>query len=145
MTEFSAYLYFVLLSFSFRSPTIITIIRCVTLWRDPAYLERFKGRIDLLDYAEEQGIPVTASKKHSYSEDENLVHISYESGELEDPAFPGHEHECVCVYVAVASYTLVLLVLLLVLALLLLLCVMLLLRVLVLLVLLQRHEATSGG
>ena len=144
MTEFSAYLYFVLLSFSFRSPTIITI-RCVTLWRDPAYLERFKGRIDLLDYAEEQGIPVTASKKHSYSEDENLVHISYESGELEDPAFPGHEHECVCVYVAVAAYTLVLLVLLLVLALLLLLCVMLLLRVLVLLVLLQRHEATSGG
>ena len=145
MTEFFAYLNFILLSFSFRSPTIITIIRCVTLWRDPAYLERFKGRIDLLDYAEEQGIPVTASKKHSYSEDENLVHISYESGELEDPAFPGHEHECVCVYVAVAAYTLVLLVLLLVLALLLLLCVMSLLLVLVLLVLLQRHEATSGG
>ena len=68
-------------------------IDCVTLWRDPEYLERFKGRIDLLEYAEAEGIPVSASKKHSYSEDENLVHISYESGELEDPAFPGHANE----------------------------------------------------
>ena len=65
-------------------------IQCVTLWRDRDYLAKFEGRQDLLDYAESQGIPVTATKKHSYSEDENMMHISYESGELEDPAFPGH-------------------------------------------------------
>jgi len=47
----------------------------------------------LIDYATANGIPVTATKKHSYSEDENIFHISYESGELEDPAFPGHAAE----------------------------------------------------
>merc|ERR1719353_360750 len=66
---------------------------CVTLWRDPEYLERFDGRQDLIDYATAHGISVGATKKHSYSEDENLMHISYESGELEDPAYPGNQNE----------------------------------------------------
>ena len=66
---------------------------CVTLWRDPEYLAKFEGRQDLIDYATAHGIPVGATKKHSYSEDENLMHISYESGELEDPAYPGNKHE----------------------------------------------------
>lgn len=66
-------------------------IKCVTLWRDPEYLAKFKGRQDLIDHAEANGIPVTATKKHSYSEDENAFHISFESGELEDPAYPGNE------------------------------------------------------
>ena len=67
-------------------------IECVTLWRDRDYLDKFEGRRDLLDYAEQQGIEVTQTK-HSYSEDENILHISYESGELEDPAFPGCSRE----------------------------------------------------
>lgn len=65
-------------------------LECVTLWRDRDYLNKFEGRQDLIDYATAKGIPVSATKKHSYSEDENIVHISYESGELEDPAYPGH-------------------------------------------------------
>jgi len=68
-------------------------LTCVTMWRDPEYLETFQGRLDLIDYAEREGIPVSATKKVSFSEDENCMHISYESGELEDPAFPGHTHE----------------------------------------------------
>mmetsp|Transcript_25181 Transcript_25181/g.77621 ORF Transcript_25181/g.77621 Transcript_25181/m.77621 type:complete len:463 (-) Transcript_25181:54-1442(-) len=64
-------------------------LKCVTLWREPEYLAKFEGRQDLLDYAALRGIPVSQTKKHSYSEDENIMHISYESGELEDPAFPG--------------------------------------------------------
>lgn len=68
-------------------------LNCVTLWRDPEYLAKFEGRQDLIDYATAQNIPVSATKKHSYSEDENMMHISYESGELEDPSFPGHAHE----------------------------------------------------
>ena len=51
------------------------------------------GRQDLLDYAIANGIQTTQTKKHSYSEDENIMHISYESGELEDPAFPGNTQE----------------------------------------------------
>ena len=64
-------------------------LKCVTLWREPEYLAKFEGRQDLLDYASSHNIPVSQTKKHSYSEDENIMHISYESGDLEDPAYPG--------------------------------------------------------
>jgi len=61
-------------------------IKVISPWKDPEFLDQFKGRQDLLDYAGEWGIPVTASKKRPYSEDENLMHISHEAGQLEDPS-----------------------------------------------------------
>ncbi|CAN0016819.1 unnamed protein product, partial [Pylaiella littoralis] len=60
-------------------------ITTIAPWRDPEFLEKFKGRGDLLAYATEQGIPVSSTPKASYSIDENLYHTSYESGILEDP------------------------------------------------------------
>ncbi|MES1911591.1 MAG: hypothetical protein MHM6MM_004001 [Cercozoa sp. M6MM] len=54
-------------------------------WRIPRFFERFPGRQHLLAYAAEQGIEVDQTPKKSYSMDENLLHISYESGVLEDP------------------------------------------------------------
>ncbi len=63
-------------------------IKVIAPWRDPEFLEEFKGRSDLLAFAEKHGIEVTASKKRPYSEDENLMHISHEAGILEDPALP---------------------------------------------------------
>jgi len=62
-------------------------IRCITPWRDPEFLSEFKGRTDLINYAQKWDIPVKASKTKSYSEDENLLHISHEAGVLEDPAY----------------------------------------------------------
>jgi argininosuccinate synthase len=62
-------------------------IRCVTPWRDPEFISEFKGRPDLIDYAQKWGIPVKSSKAKPYSEDENLLHISHEAGVLEDPAY----------------------------------------------------------
>jgi len=61
-------------------------IRIFSPWKDSEFLSQFKGRSDMLDYAEKYKIPVTASKKKPYSEDENLMHISHEAGILEDPA-----------------------------------------------------------
>jgi argininosuccinate synthase len=55
-------------------------------WKDIEFLEQFKGRNDLLAYADEWNISVTATKKMPYSEDENLMHISHEAGVLEDPS-----------------------------------------------------------
>jgi argininosuccinate synthase len=52
----------------------------------PEFYERFQGRMDLLQYAERQGIPVTQTKAKPWSTDENMFHISYEAGILEDPA-----------------------------------------------------------
>lgn len=45
----------------------------------------FKGREDLINYAKEKGIAVPVTAKKPYSMDRNLLHISFESGILEDP------------------------------------------------------------
>lgn len=45
----------------------------------------FQGREDLIKYAAEEKIPVTATPEKPYSIDRNLMHISYEGGILEDP------------------------------------------------------------
>ena len=58
----------------------------VSPWKDRTFLDRFEGRADLLAFAEEQGLEVEASEEKPYSTDENLMHISYEAGLLEDPA-----------------------------------------------------------
>jgi argininosuccinate synthase len=54
-------------------------------WKDAEFLERFKGRTDLLAYAEEHGLEMDVSVEKPYSTDENIMHKSYEAGMLEDP------------------------------------------------------------
>ena len=56
-------------------------IRVVAPWRE----WEFKGRSDLIAYAKEHDIPVTATAEKPYSTDRNLMHVSYEGGILEDP------------------------------------------------------------
>jgi argininosuccinate synthase len=56
-------------------------IKVVAPWRE----WEFKGRTDLIAYAEEHNIPVTATHAKPYSTDRNLMHVSYEGGILEDP------------------------------------------------------------
>ncbi|KIY65823.1 argininosuccinate synthetase [Cylindrobasidium torrendii FP15055 ss-10] len=60
-------------------------IKVITPWRLPEFYTRFAGRQALLDFAEASGIPVTQTKAKPWSTDENLFHISYEAGILEDP------------------------------------------------------------
>ncbi len=60
-------------------------LKCIVPWRDPTFFNRFAGRQDLIEFAKASGIPVTQTKKKPYSTDENIFHISYESGVLEDP------------------------------------------------------------
>ena len=45
-------------------------------WRDPEFIEKFKGRSDLLAYAAQHNIPVDATPKAPYSLDANLFHTS---------------------------------------------------------------------
>jgi argininosuccinate synthase len=63
-------------------------IKVISPWKDKEFLEKFKGRTDLLKYAADKKIPVKASIDKPYSEDDNLMHISHEAGILEDPMFP---------------------------------------------------------
>lgn len=74
--------------------TYLTLMPQVTIispWKEKAFLDRFKGRSDMIAYAQEMGIPITSTLKKPYSMDENLMHISYEAGLLEDPATPAPE------------------------------------------------------
>ena len=61
-------------------------IKVFAPWKDKEFLSQFKGRSDMLAYAEKHNIPVSQSIKQPYSEDENLLHISHEAGILEDPS-----------------------------------------------------------
>ncbi|CAH0722336.1 unnamed protein product, partial [Brenthis ino] len=60
--------------------------KVIAPWRLPEFFNRFQGRSDLIEYAKQENIPVTATPKAPWSTDENIMHISYESGVLEDPA-----------------------------------------------------------
>ncbi len=63
-------------------------IKVIAPWKTQEFLDQFKGRTDMLKYAESNGIPVKATLKKPYSEDDNLIHISHEAGILEDPKHP---------------------------------------------------------
>ncbi|MDQ2856288.1 MAG: argininosuccinate synthase [Acidobacteriota bacterium] len=56
-------------------------IQVIAPWRE----WEFKGRSDLIAYAKEHNIPITATTEKPYSTDRNLMHVSYEGGILEDP------------------------------------------------------------
>ncbi|RXW21375.1 hypothetical protein EST38_g4470 [Candolleomyces aberdarensis] len=60
-------------------------IKVVAPWRIPEFYNKFPGRQALLQYAAEKGIPVFQTAAKPWSTDENLFHISYEAGILEDP------------------------------------------------------------
>ena len=57
-------------------------LKVVAPWREWS----LKSREDCLDYAEQHGIPVAASREKIHSRDRNLWHLSHEGGELEDAA-----------------------------------------------------------
>jgi len=57
-------------------------LKVIAPWREWT----LKSREDCLNYAEQRGITVEASRAKIHSRDRNLWHISHEGGELEDPA-----------------------------------------------------------
>ncbi|KAK9532444.1 hypothetical protein VZT92_009826 [Zoarces viviparus] len=60
-------------------------VQIIAPWRIPDFYNRFRGRTDLIEYAEKHGIPVPVTLQAPWSMDANLMHISYESGILENP------------------------------------------------------------
>lgn len=73
--------------FELNAAALAPEIQVIAPWRLPEFREAFPGRAEMIAYAEAHGIPVTASAAKPYSTDRNLLHISYESGVLEDPWF----------------------------------------------------------
>lgn len=78
--------------FEFIYRTLMPEAEIFAPWKDPEFLKKFKGRDDLLAYAEENNIPVKQTKEQPWSTDDNMLHISYEAGMLENPlAIPRKE------------------------------------------------------
>ena len=73
--------------FELNAAALTPDIAVIAPWRLEEFRNQFPGRAEMIAYAEKHGIPVTASAAKPYSTDRNLLHISYESGVLEDPWF----------------------------------------------------------
>lgn len=60
-------------------------IKVIAPWKIKKFYEAYPGRKELIDYAKKYDIPVKATLQEPWSSDENLMHISFEAGMLEDP------------------------------------------------------------
>ncbi len=56
-------------------------LKTIAPWRE----WDLKSRTDLMNYANDNGIEIPVSRKKPWSIDANLLHVSFEGGELEDP------------------------------------------------------------
>src|SRR5207253_6321876 len=62
-------------------------LQVIAPWREERFRKQFPGRAEMIAFAKANKIPVEASAEKPYSMDRNLLHISFESGVLEDPWF----------------------------------------------------------
>ncbi len=63
-------------------------LKIIAPWRE----WKIRSREDAIHYAQKHGIPIPVTKKHPYSMDGNLWHLSHEGGDLEDPWNEPKEH-----------------------------------------------------
>ena len=73
--------------FELSAAALAPELRVIAPWREARFREKFPGRAEMIAYAAANAIPVEASAAKPYSMDRNLLHISFESGMLEDPWF----------------------------------------------------------
>jgi len=67
--------------FELATAALAPDLKVIAPWRE----WNLRSRTDLLEFAKEQGIPMGGKKRKVYSIDRNLLHCSFEGGELEDP------------------------------------------------------------
>jgi argininosuccinate synthase len=73
--------------FELTAAALAPDLEVIAPWREERFREEFPGRAEMIDYCRRHKVDVEASAKKPYSMDRNLLHISYESGILEDPWF----------------------------------------------------------
>jgi argininosuccinate synthase len=79
--------------FELTAAALAPELRVIAPWREERFRKEFPGRAEMIAYAAAQNIPVEASAAKPYSMDRNLLHISFESGMLEDPWFDASSEE----------------------------------------------------
>ena len=89
--------------FELTAAALAPELEVIAPWRLENFRKQFPGRAEMIAYAEANGIPIRQSMKKSYSMDRNLLHISFESGVLEDPGFDASDAEMKDMYVLSVS------------------------------------------
>ena len=89
--------------FELSAASLAPDMEMIAPWRMAEFRQQFPGRAEMISYAEKEGIPVQASASKPYSMDRNLLHISFESGILEDPWYDGSIDELKSMYVLSVS------------------------------------------
>jgi len=79
--------------FELAAAALAPDLRVMAPWREERFLKQFPGRSEMIAFAKANGISVEATTQKPYSMDRNLLHISYESGVLEDPWFDASSKE----------------------------------------------------
>jgi argininosuccinate synthase len=73
--------------FELSAAALAPALRVIAPWREERFRQQFPGRAEMIAFANANKISVAATPAKSYSMDRNLLHISFESGVLEDPWF----------------------------------------------------------
>jgi argininosuccinate synthase len=73
--------------FELAAAALAPELKVIAPWREERFRKQFPGRKQMIAFAKKNKIPVEASAAKPYSTDRNLLHISFESGVLEDPWF----------------------------------------------------------
>ena len=79
--------------FELAAAALAPELRVIAPWREERFRKQFPGRTEMIAFAKANDIPVAASAEKPYSMDRNLLHISFESGVLEDPWFDASSKE----------------------------------------------------
>jgi len=73
--------------FELTAAALAPELQVIAPWREERFRKQFPGRAQMIAFAKKNKIPVEATAAKPYSTDRNLLHISFESGVLEDPWF----------------------------------------------------------
>src|SRR6184192_3003338 len=79
--------------FELTAAALAPELKVIAPWREERFRKQFPGRAEMIAFAKKNKIPVEASAEKPYSTDRNLLHISFESGVLEDPWFDASSKE----------------------------------------------------
>src|SRR4051812_9209163 len=71
--------------FELTAAALAPELEVIAPWREERFRKAFPGRTEMIAYAQKHDIPIVATAAKPYSMDRNLLHISFESGMLEDP------------------------------------------------------------
>jgi argininosuccinate synthase len=72
--------------FELTAAALAPELKAIVPWREPEFFNVIKGRKEAMEFAAKYNIPVKATVDKPWSSDENIMHISFEAGILEDPA-----------------------------------------------------------